>query len=76
MRLAASELNDDLRRTRPVRTSAMLADARELATNGATEADMPEPPLAETQNLATFRDAATNQNATEAAMPKSHRPKR
>ena len=53
----------------------MLADARELATNGATEADMPEPPPAETQNLATARDAAADQNITEATPLKNHRPK-
>jgi hypothetical protein len=61
---------------RPVRLSAGLADACELATNGATEADMPELPPAETQNLATFRDVATNQNITEAAPLKNHRPQR
>jgi hypothetical protein len=54
----------------------MLADARELATNGATETDMPELPPAKTQTFATFRDAATDQNTTEATPPANHRPKR
>jgi hypothetical protein len=36
--MAASGLNNKLRRIRPVRTSAMLDRAHELATNRATEA--------------------------------------
>jgi hypothetical protein len=66
----------ELRRIRPVRLSALLADARELATNGATEAGMPETPLAKTQNRASVRDAATAPNINEANPPANHRPKR
>jgi hypothetical protein len=49
--MATQRLNNGLRHFRPVRLNAMLARARELATNGAAEAADNKTPQTKTPTL-------------------------
>ena len=75
MRRAASGLSKKWQRVRPVRTSAGLDGAHELATNRATGAADFETPAAPTPALANIRNDATEEKLTGAAPPTCRRPK-